>query len=418
MPKTADAGKPAAKTAAKAAGKVAAKAPQAKAPAAKAAAPGKPHDGTKDAGKPNDARPATLKPVAKPAAKPAAKEAAPKEPKKDAAAKPAPTPQKVEGAKVAPKAAPAKAAAPAAKPVVAPAKAQVTKGSPPAPAKPAPKSFLVKPQPKVDAKSDKDKGDPKPPLERVVERVVNGVRSMVWGPVDTKRFGRTVVVDLAVPQVAMTARRGLAIPRASMIVTTAAREIMTLAREAVKIDTVALVGSDTDPSAHPDLREITENLRALRDKHLPRAKLRVFTSTRDLSRYDLRSTLAMYDRVHLQLEWGTAKLFSAVTNEKPAQLTTLLKNAGTFDHLVVEAAFFKGSEDHDNSSDTEVKSWIKKLQELKPQEVHILPGAGSGASLPKTKPVPKSRRDEIVEEVAEKTGLSVVSVPEDDIALT
>jgi hypothetical protein len=248
---------------------------------------------------------------------------------------------------------------------------------------------------------------------RQPDRTSANGRMMVTGPLETKRFGRTLVIDISAPQVALTARRGLSLPRASLIVTTAAREIIILAREAVKVDTIVVVGSDGDPSNHPDLREITENLRALRDKHLPRAKIRVFTATRDLTSYDLRSTLAMYDRVHLQFEWGSAKVFSAVTGEKPTQFATLVKHASSFDHLVIEANFFKGPEDKDNSVDAEVKLWIKKLQELKPQEIHILPGVGSGAAggpntgAGKVKPAAKSRRDEITEEVAEKTGLNV-----------
>ena len=248
---------------------------------------------------------------------------------------------------------------------------------------------------------------------RQPDRTSANGRMMVTGPLETKRFGRTLVIDISAPQVALTARRGLSLPRASLIVTTAAREIIILAREAVKVDTIVVVGSDGDPSNHPDLREITENLRALRDKHLPRAKLRVFTETRDLTSYDLRSTLAMYDRVHLQFEWGSAKVFSAITGEKPTQFATLVKHASSFDHLVIEANFFKGPEDKDNSVDAEVKLWIKKLQEMKPQEIHILAGLGSGAAggssagAGKVKPVAKSRRDEITEEVAEKTGLNV-----------
>jgi len=248
---------------------------------------------------------------------------------------------------------------------------------------------------------------------RQPDRTSANGRMMVTGPLETKRFARTLVIDISAPQVALTARRGLSLPRASLIVTTAAREIIILAREAVKVDTIVVVGSDGDPSNHPDLREITENLRALRDKHLPRAKLRVFTSTRDLTSYDLRSTLAMYDRVHLQFEWGSAKVFSAVTGEKPTQFATLVKHATSFDHLVIEANFFKGPDDKDNSADVEVKLWIKRLQEMKPQEVHILSGVGSGAAggpntgAGRVKAIPTSRRDEIMEEVAEKTGLNV-----------
>lgn len=376
---------------------------------------------------------------AEPKAKPkaskdtAAKAAAPKDgAAKEVPAKASATAKAPAGGTAKPTAAKAPAGGSPKAPVKAPAKVAVAKASegsaPKAPAKVSikasekmilPRAGTEKFERAAAAAQSAAQQQQQQPVEdrsqepRQPDRTSANGRMMVTGPLENKRFGRTLVVDISAPQVALTARRGLSLPRASLIVTTAAREIIILAREAVKVDTIVVVGSDGDPSNHPDLREITENLRALRDKHLPRAKLRVFTSTRDLTSYDLRSTLAMYDRVHLQFEWGSAKVFSAVTGEKPTQFATLVKHATSFDHLVIEANFFKGPEDKDNSVDAEVKLWIKKLQELKPQEIHILPGIGSGATVGpntgagKVKPVAKSRRDEIMEEVAEKTGLNV-----------
>ena len=302
------------------------------------------------------------------------------------------------------------------KPVATPAKA-VAKAS----AKTSDRILTPRPSerilpPKVTHDRVEDSGEPRTFEPRPPDKTSANGRSMVVGPLETKRFGRSLVIDISAPQVALTARRGVSLPRASLIVTTAAREIIILAREAVKIDTIAVVGSEQDPSAHPDLREIAENLRALRDKHLPRAKLRVFTAARDLTAYDLRATLALFERIHLQFEWGTAKVFSAVTGEKPTTLTTLVKHASSFDHLVIEANFFKGPDDKDNSNDAEVKLWIKKLQEIRPSEVHILPGVGSAAACPKVKAVNKARRDEIAEEASEKGGLNV-TVHEDDALL-
>jgi len=372
-------------------------------------------EATKHAGK--SATKASVKATEAPADAPA-KEAQEKAPAKKAAApkaasKPAPpkAPPKPSAAKVpSPKAPAAKAPASKATPIKSTAGKELqirdiaSKGS------------FTKNQPKVspstrpgNSRFMPEKHEPAP-SERVFERVPG---SLVQGPIETRRFGRTLIIDMSTPQVAMTAKRGMSIPRASLIVTTAAREIISLAREAVKVDTIAIVGTEMDPTGHPNLREITENLRALRDKHLSRSKLRVFTSARDISSYDLRATLAMYDRVHLQLDWGTPKVFAAVTGQKQTQFTPFIKNASNFDHLIVEASFYKGADDIDNSSEAEVTQWLKRLQEVKPQEVHILAGCGSAAKLPKIKAVTKARRDEIAELVAESTGLNVTVYEEE-----
>ena len=65
--------------------------------------------------------------------------------------------------------------------------------------------------------------------------------------------------------------------RGSVVVTSSARRLIDLSKGGEKVETIAVIGSEADPASHPDLREITENLRILRTKWFPRAKLALFT---------------------------------------------------------------------------------------------------------------------------------------------
>lgn len=233
---------------------------------------------------------------------------------------------------------------------------------------------------------------------------------LIHGPLTSIRVGKTLVVDVTAPQRQMVVERGSVLARGSVIVTSAARRLIELSKAAEKLDAITVLGSDRDPSEHPGLREVTENLRALRDKWFPRAKLCIFTNATDLESYDLRASLAMYDKLILQYEWGTAKTFAKTTGEKSTQLGVLTRQLQSFDRLIVQASFFRG--DVDNSTASEVNGWIKKLQELRPQEVHILTGAGGR---PKARAVSKTRRQQIADAVAE-TGIAV-SIHEDETLL-
>ena len=113
----------------------------------------------------------------------------------------------------------------------------------------------------------------------------------------------------------------------------------------------------------------------------------------------------MYDKIIARFEWGTAKTYSAITSDKSTGLADLTKSLCSFEHVIVQASFYKG--DADNSSDNEIKGWIKKLQEVKPQEIHILSGVGDPNSKKSLKAVTPKRRKAIAEEVAEATGLTV-----------
>lgn len=225
------------------------------------------------------------------------------------------------------------------------------------------------------------------------------------GPRDTKRFGRALIVDLASPQLGLVVERGSSLPRASVVVTTCAREIIALSKEGIKVETIIVVGSDADPANHPDLREITENLRALRDKWFSRSRLLVFSRTRDMSSYELRSTLAMYNAVHLEFDWGTAKNWTAATGEKSPDFAKFVTDCHHFDHLVLETALYKAP--FDNTTDSEIKAMCEKLSEIKPQEVIVMCGGGSAAEAKGVKYATKTQRDKIVEKLAEATGIAV-----------
>jgi len=124
--------------------------------------------------------------------------------------------------------------------------------------------------------------------------------------------------------------------RGSVVVTSSARRLIDLSKGGEKVETIAVIGSEADPASHPDLREITENLRILRTKWFPRAKLALFTSIKDLESDALRVAMGMYDKLFFQFEWGTAKVFAAATGEKSTVLATLTHAMHGFDHMIVD----------------------------------------------------------------------------------
>lgn len=235
--------------------------------------------------------------------------------------------------------------------------------------------------------------------------------ALLHGPIRT-RWGKTMVLDLTAPQGHLVVERGSTLARASVIVTTCARRLQELSKAGEKVRAIVVVGQENDPATHPDLQTITENLRALRDKWFNRAKMMIITAAPDLGDWGLRATLSMYDTLLYRFEFGTAKTYAAVTGEPQTKLGTLTRQLSGFDHLIVQASFFRGG--LDNSTDSEVNNWIKKLRDVGPREVHILTPPGERRK--KVKPITKSRREKIAAEAAEALGVEV-SIHEDEPCL-
>lgn len=223
---------------------------------------------------------------------------------------------------------------------------------------------------------------------------------VVRGPVELDTFGRSITIH---PMLEST--RPGRYPSQAVVVTTAARTLMTLSKEGDKIKSIVVLGDDADPSEHPEFHEISEQLREVCNKWFPRGKLAVICKLPHLARQQTRHALNFYDLPIVRLDAGTQKTFAAVTGAKPAFLKEVVTNLSRLenDRLIVEAEFVRGTVD--NSKDSEVKAWLRHLDDIKPSTVRLITPAKpvqKGA-----KPITKTRMGEIADLVAEKTGLPV-----------
>ena len=236
--------------------------------------------------------------------------------------------------------------------------------------------------------------------------------SILTGPFKSKRYGSTLTLNLGSHEVALAVSRTNAMPRASVVVTTAAREIMRLSKNGDKVHAIVLYGSEYDPTTHPSFLEITENIRDLRNKWFPKGKLILLSDAPDLEEYRARHAMGIYDQPTVRVEWGTAKTFSAMTGRKSTDLTQLTKHLSSLEKVVVRASFQRGK--HDNSTDSEVKGWLKKLEEIKPAAIQISnlfdPDDGQ-------KTVTPTRLKQITELLASKTDYAVTVLEDRDSPL-
>ena len=131
--------------------------------------------------------------------------------------------------------------------------------------------------------------------------------SLITGPKVTERWGRSIFINAGSNGTTLAVSREIRIPRASVVVTLAAQELMRLSKNGDKADHIVLIGSDVDPTQHPDFREISDNLRELRNKWFPRAKLVLISDDPDLESAETRIALGSYDFNVFRLESGTPR---------------------------------------------------------------------------------------------------------------
>ena len=140
-----------------------------------------------------------------------------------------------------------------------------------------------------------------------VTKAVLNAASIISGPEKTNAWGQTFTLDLGTPDSTLAISRDNRLPRTAVVVTLAARELMRLSKEGEKLEHIVVVGSEVDPTLHPGFREISENLRALRQKWFPRAKLVLISNAPSIDSAEVRIALGIYAIFHLALGLSLAR---------------------------------------------------------------------------------------------------------------
>ncbi len=192
-------------------------------------------------------------------------------------------------------------------------------------------------------------------------------------------------------------------PSQAVVITNVARRMIELSKAGEKLHHIVVLGQE-DPTLHPDFRAISENLRELTNKWFPRTSLCLLSDSNQLDRPDVRIALSLYDKPILRLEAGSQKTFKSLTSSKVLEFKQVVLQLSRLeiDRLILQACFVQGAAD--NSTDNELRSWMKYVADVHPAAVQIytLPRPDAKKNL---KPVTKGRLAKIAAQVNEKTGI-------------
>lgn len=221
---------------------------------------------------------------------------------------------------------------------------------------------------------------------------------LVSGPSEHEEFELTLTVH----PLADTGKPGRYASQA-YIVTTAARRIIELSKDGAKVKTILVDAPDgQDPMAHPEFRDISQNLRELTDKWFPKAKLTMISPGYHLDDPERRHSLTSYHLPILRFEAGTQKTFGALTGQEPQLFKEVCDAIEQIDmeRWVLRACFVRG--DIDNSTDNELRYWLGKVEGFNPAHIQITTLAKADSKR-KLKPITATRLGAIQEKVAKKT---------------
>jgi wyosine [tRNA(Phe)-imidazoG37] synthetase (radical SAM superfamily) len=153
------------------------------------------------------------------------------------------------------------------------------------------------------------------------------------------------------------------------------KSLIHLLKKNKKLDSITFAGNG-EPTMHPEFNLIIDDTIELRDKYFPSCKISVLSNSLMLSNKKVFDALIKIDNPILKLDAGTEKTFQLIDqpiNKRTLQwvVNQLMKFNG---RLIIQTIFLRGEfggEHLDNTTDDEVRSWLKLIKMIKPEQVMI-----------------------------------------------
>jgi len=214
------------------------------------------------------------------------------------------------------------------------------------------------------------------------------VDRIVYGPVRSRRLGRSLGVNLLPPGrkvcnmncaycqygwtrgAARYRGEGSGWPRPARVEAVVTARLKHAAARGEMIDRITVAGHG-EPTLHPDFEDVTERLCRLRDRIAPRIRLAILSNSTTAGRPDVRRALALFDERHMKLDAGDPITYARI-NGPGMSLTTVVDALRNLPRIIVQAMFVRDIEGTvDNSGDGAVNEWLAAIESIQPAAVEI-----------------------------------------------
>jgi wyosine [tRNA(Phe)-imidazoG37] synthetase (radical SAM superfamily) len=245
-------------------------------------------------------------------------------------------------------------------------------------------------------------------LEAPVTAACSEPRSIVYGPIDSRRFGRSLGIDLVPAGVRIcsydcvycSCPRRLA-PRATAPWPSpeAIADALRAALATVgALDSVTISGHG-EPTLHPRFESVVENILDVARSLRPGVSVRILTNGSGIVRPEVRAALARLDETIAKLDAGVQRVSRPKAHfPVGASLAAL----AFLDHVTIQSCFVDGPVS--NTDHATVEEWAEVVGEVRPPAVQIytISEQPAGESL---RPVAATRLEEIACVLRARTGI-------------
>lgn len=203
--------------------------------------------------------------------------------------------------------------------------------------------------------------------------------TVVYGPVQSRRLGRSLGVNLAPGafkacnfNCAYCQYGWTALP--SRIAWPEPASVLQAVEAALiadpHVDHITLAGNG-EPTLHPGFARIVDGLLDVRARRAPSVRLAVLSNGSTLSRMDVVRALSTVDERHMKLDAGDATTLLRL-NACPISLGRLISDLKGLGGIVLQSMFVHDTNGTvDNTTPGAVAAWLDAVKQIRPEAVHV-----------------------------------------------
>jgi wyosine [tRNA(Phe)-imidazoG37] synthetase (radical SAM superfamily) len=241
--------------------------------------------------------------------------------------------------------------------------------------------------------------------------------SVVYGPVRSRRLGHSLGINIlplshkVCSSNCVYCQYGWTLPgnasgerlkRAAELLIEIEEAFAQHAEAGTAVDCITLAGNG-EPTLHPDLEDIVEGLRTLRDRYFPRAAVGILTDATQISRPRVRQALERLDVRYMKFDAADEATWKQI-NLPLVQVSfpAMIEALRTMSDIVLQSMFIQGR--YDNTGDDHVQAWIAAVGRIKPRSVQVYT-IDRGTAAHGILEVPREKLQEIADRLTAATGI-------------
>jgi len=254
-------------------------------------------------------------------------------------------------------------------------------------------------------------------------RHVSGlIPDWVFGPVDSRRYGRSLGVnpfpkeekvcsfDCPYCECGWTTRLRTGVdasldwPEVGIVEAEIEKALIQIQQRGESLDAITVAGNG-EPTLHPRFPDLTRGILRLRDRFASQAKVIVLTNASELTREDVREALLLVDEACLKLDAvgeGVAKRVNLPHGK--VSLERILRSLQSFPAPIIQTMFVHGRVD--NTKPEDIEPWLEALERISPSRVDLF-SLDRATPDPDLRKVPATAIEKIADLARKRLGVPV-----------